>query len=71
MTKGKALIKARRILGPRGHVGIVDGVCVVGKFVDEFVSYGSGLSWEEALKSAAEVDEFLGPDFGCSSGVKF
>ncbi len=55
MSKGKALIEARRILGPSGHVRKTAGwppfaVGVFGK--KGFDVQGWGRTWEDALKEA-------------------
>jgi hypothetical protein len=55
MTKGKALIEARLLLGPMAEVRIGTGYppCTVGKRDSYgFIGYGSGRTWEEALKAA-------------------
>ncbi len=58
MTKGKALIEARMLLGPKAQVHIGTGYppYTVGKPDGYgFVGYGSGSTWEEALKAAKGV----------------
>jgi len=63
MSQGGALIEARRMLGPLGHVrrtaeaqasGLVKVVCVVGTFSPEglFDEQGRGEWWDTALEAA-------------------
>ncbi len=55
MTKGKALIEARKLLGPKAHVRVCPSFpkYSVGKIDGYgFIGYGSGSTWEEALKAA-------------------
>lgn len=52
MTKGKALILARKVLGPTGHVKFDSGLpfpCKVGTFDQAWECKAVGRTWEEAL----------------------
>ena len=57
MTKGKALLLARELLGQFGHVTLNRGAaspCAVGTLSTggDRVIYGVGRTWPEALKAA-------------------
>jgi len=63
MRQSKALIEARKILGPSGHVRRlrVSGACQVGVFGSEgFQERGWGATWEEALAAARPKPKLQG-----------
>lgn len=52
MTKGKALIEARKILGPKAHVRFDPGLpfpCKIGTFDRAWNGVAVGKTWEKAL----------------------
>ena len=59
MTKGKALLEARRVLGPKGHVYFGgDSVYYVGTLDENgFRISADGTSWEEALGKIGVIIE--------------
>lgn len=55
MTKGKALLAARAILGPSAHVRYDPPLpypCKVGTFSERWEGVAVGRNWEEALRGA-------------------
>lgn len=56
MRKGKALLEARKIFGPSGHVRYKPGLpfpCVVGRFDHNgWSGVAVGKTWDEALEGA-------------------
>jgi hypothetical protein len=56
MTKGKALLETRRLVGPSGHVRFGGGKARVGKFNHRgFVQYRVGETFDEALEKLREM----------------
>lgn len=62
MKKGKALLEARVMFGPLGHVQTHGPICSVGTIspVDHaYGEYGTGSSWDEAFAEAAKTKEAM------------